>query len=155
MKRLCCSDASHYSRAEEGRCNLLLGNTIRSESAPQGPEGSPLTEQEQDKDSRQGAVEPEREMYPLEADGRPRHEFQLQDVQGQNDIKPEGSLEEVQAPDGSLGPQLEQDGQSGQVLPLATHDEHSEGLQLRSWVARRLQLRYWVAPQALATQLGH
>lgn len=52
-----------------------------------------------------------------------------------------------------------------EVLPLATRDEHSEGLrqrywvapwlQLRSWVATRLQLRYWVAPRPLATQLGH
>ncbi len=43
------------------------------------------------------------------------HEFELQDLQGQNDIKPEGSLEEVQAPDGSLGTRLEQDGQSGNI----------------------------------------
>jgi hypothetical protein len=43
------------------------------------------------------------------------HEFELQDLQGKNDIKPEGSLEEVQDPDGSSGTQLEQDGQSGYI----------------------------------------
>jgi len=43
------------------------------------------------------------------------HEFPLQDVQGENDVEPEGRLKEVQAPDGSLGTQLEQDGQSGNI----------------------------------------
>jgi hypothetical protein len=41
--------------------------------------------------------------------------FSGQDLQGQNDIKPEGSLDEVQAPDESLGTRLEQDGQSGNI----------------------------------------